>query len=212
MEKKGSFLRSFVIYLLGVQMLALGMVLMVSGDLGVSVGTAVSYVLSCRLTFLSLGVWHYLCHGFVLLLLILILRRVKVFYLLSFLTSIFMGYSMDFYRLFLPETISFLPLRILVLVLGIIGISLGIALNYASGWPAAPFDTFSKEISAHFRWKIGKVKTIFDVTCLAVGVGLSLLFFGKVVGIGWGTAVSAFTIGSCVGFFKKRLERMGLVS
>ncbi|RZS93053.1 YczE/YyaS/YitT family protein [Cuneatibacter caecimuris] len=206
MRGKENIIKNGLLYVSGVQLLALGMVLLVSSDLGVSVGTAVSYVMSRQFPELTLGVWHYLCHGFVLLLLILILRRIRPFYLLSFLTSIFMGYSMDFYRLLLPGQVSGIVLRSLFLALGIVGIGLGIALNYASGWPAAPFDTFSKEISQHFHWKISKVKTIFDLTCLTLAAVFSLLFFRRVVGIGIGTVVSAFTVGICVGFFKKKLE------
>lgn len=180
---------------------------MVRCNLGVSVGTSAYYVLSQRFPFVSLGVWNYMTHGLVLLLMMLILRKVRLFYLASFLTSMFLGYSMDFYGRLFPESFGSMVLRLVLLCAGIVFVALGIAMNYASGWPSAPFDTFSREISAHFGWKISRVKTVFDLTYLTLGIIFSVAFFGRVIGIGIGTLISAFLTGSLVGFFKKRLER-----
>lgn len=205
MEKK-SIARRLLLYILGAQSLAAGMMLLVRSNLGVSVGTSVYYVLSQRFTALSLGVWNYLAHGFVLILMMIILRKVKLFYLASFLTSMFVGYSMDFYGLLLPEDFHSIVLRIVLLCMGIMGIALGVSLIYVSGLPAAPFDTFSKEISKHFNWKISVVKTAFDITCVSLSVILGMIFFRKTVGIGIGTVISALISGTLVGYFKKMLE------
>lgn len=210
--KKNPIIKKLLLYIAGVQILAAGMMLMVRCNLGVSVGTSVYYVLSQRFTSISLGVWSYTAHGFVLILMMLILRKVKLFYLASFLTSMFLGYSMDFYGLLLPEKFDGIVLRMVLLCIGIVGVALGIALNYASSWPAAPFDTFSKEISKHFNWKISVVKTVFDVTCLTLSIIFGMIFFRKIVGIGIGTVISAFTTGTLVGSFKKLLESCRLTA
>ena len=210
MEKK-AIVKKILVYILGVQSLAAGMMLLVRCNLGVSVGTSVYYVLSQRFTAISLGVWNYLAHGFVLILMMLILRRVKLFYLASFLTSMFVGYSMDFYGMLLPESFNGIVLRIALLCIGIVGVALGISLNYASGLPAAPFDTFSKEISKHFNWKISVVKTVFDITCISLSVIFGMIFFRKTVGIGIGTVISALSTGTLVGYFKKMLENCHLI-
>lgn len=206
MEKK-IIVKRCLLYILGVQILAAGMMLMVRCNLGVSVGTSVYYVLSCKFTAISLGVWSYLAHGFVLVLMMLILRKVKLFYLASFFTSMLLGYSMDFYGMLLPESFHGIVPRMALLCIGIVGVALGIALNYASGWPAAPFDTFSKEISKHFNWKISAVKTVFDVTCVTLSIIFGMILLEKIVGIGIGTVISAATTGVLVGGIKKILEK-----
>lgn len=209
---KGKIIKKLLLYIAGIQILALGMMLMVRCDLGVSVGTASYYVFSQRFTFFSLGVWSYLAHGLVLILMMVILRKIRLFYLMSFVTSVLLGYSMDFYGLLLPEKFENMVLRLIFMCVGIVGVALGIALNYASGLPAAPYDTFSKEISRHFNWKISKVKTTFDLTCLSISIVFGFIFFGKIIGIGIGTVVSAFLTGTIIGLFKKLLEQHGLTA
>lgn len=141
-----------------------------------------------------------------------ILRKIRLFYLMSFVTSVLLGYSMDFYGLLLPEKFGNMALRLIFMCVGIVDVALDIALNYASGLPAAPYDTFSKEISRHFNWKISKVKTTFDLTCLSISIVFGFIFFGKIIGIGIGTVVSAFLTGTIIGLFKKLLEQHGLTA
>lgn len=202
--------KQWLYYFVGVQVLALGIIVMVSADLGVSIGTCVAYVLNRRFSFLTLGVWNYLCHGAVMLLLICVLRRVRLSYLVSFGTSVFLGYSMDLYRAVLPDA-SVWPLaaRAALVAFGILAVALGIALSIASGFPPAPFDLFVNELSLHRRWPLAKVKTVFDLSWLALGAALGLLFFGRIIGIGAGTVLSALCTGAAVGFFKARLGAPG---
>ena len=58
MRGKENIIKNGLLYVSGVQLLALGMVLLVSSDLGVSVGTAVSYVMSRQFPELTLSLIH----------------------------------------------------------------------------------------------------------------------------------------------------------
>jgi len=73
---------------------------------------------------------------------------------------------MDFYGMLLPEGFHSMVSRIILLCVGIVWVALGIALNYASGLPTVPFDTFSKEISKHFKWKISILKEFSRIVAL----------------------------------------------
>lgn len=195
--------KEFLIYALGVQVLSVGMVFMVRSQLGVSIGTAVSFVLSERLTFFTLGVWNYICHGAVMVLLMVWLKRVRLRYLLSFLTSIFLGYSIDLYNYLLVFEVQALWLRGGLLAAGILCVALGIALTYLTTFAPAPFDLFNKEIAEHKKTTVARTKTVFDLVCLTTAVGLSLIFFGQIKGVHVGTVACALTLGTCIGFFRK---------
>ncbi|HPW00503.1 MAG TPA: DUF6198 family protein, partial [Oscillospiraceae bacterium] len=61
-------------------------------------------------------------------------------------------------------------------------------------------------VSAHFGKDINKFKVAYDCTSLAVSIGLSFLFFGKLNGIGIGTVIAAVLNGRIIGWFSRRME------
>ena len=52
-----------------------------------------------------------------------------------------------------------------------------------------------------------KIKIGFDVTCLAVTAGLTLLFLHRLDGLGIGTILAAFTMGKGVGIIGNWMDR-----
>ena len=101
-----------IAYFLGLMLLALGTALMVYGDFGMSMVLAPAYILhlflSRFLPFFSFGVAEYALQAVILLLLMLIMRKVKLSYLLSFVATVFYGIVLDAaVRLtgFLPDNI-----------------------------------------------------------------------------------------------------------
>lgn len=200
--------KQILFYIFGVQVLALGISFLVRANLGVSVGTSVSYVLSHHFDFFTLGVWNYIHHGCVMLLLIALTRTVKPTYFISFLTSVFLGYSIDLFDWLLQDAApSGLMLQIVCALCGVVCVGVGISMNLVSGFPAAPFDMFSSEISAWLKQPLVKVKTIFDFSCLGLAILFGFLFFGRMMGIGIGTLLSALFTGAIIGFSTKRLAR-----
>ncbi len=189
------------IFLLGLTCLSLGIVLVIKSNLGVSVATSPPYILSLYFKKISFGQWNYIVHGSVLLLLVAIVRKLTVKYLMSFIVAFFFGLFIDFFNLILVSLQGdTLVARLILFTVGSISISIGVAGFMKSNYPILPFDTFVKEVTLAKNIKYAKFKTGFDLTCFSVSLALSLLFFGKVRGIYFGTFISAIALGSIIGF------------
>ena len=190
------------IFLLGLTCLSLGIVLVIKSNLGVSVATSPPYVLSLYFTKISFGQWNYIVHGFVLMLLVLIIKKLTVKHLMSFLVAFLFGLFIDFFNLILVsiQGNSLLD-RVIFFMVGSIVISIGVAAFMKSNYPILPFDTFIKEVTMAKNIKYSKFKTAFDLTCFTVSLVLGLIFFGRIEGIHIGTFISAVALGSIIGFF-----------
>lgn len=57
----------------------------------------------------------------------------------------------------------------------------------------------------------GRVKLVFDVTLIVIASALSLLFFGRLQGVGIGTVVSALIVGPLVSLFGRVLPGLGRI-
>lgn len=136
------------IFLLGLTCLSLGDVLVIKSNLGISVGASVPYILSLACTKLSFGTWNYIIHGIVLLLLVIIVRKLTVKYLMSFIVAFLFGNFIDFFSSILgPVQVDTMISRVGLFILGTIVISIGVADFMKSNYPILPFDTFVKEIT-----------------------------------------------------------------
>ena len=192
---------NLLIFLLGLTCLSLGIVLVIKSNLGVSVATSPPYILSLYFTRVSFGQWNYIVHGLVLCLLVVIVRKLTVKHLMSFLVAFLFGLFIDFFNLILITLLANTLLeRILLFIVGSIIISIGVAGFMKSNYPILPFDTFVKEITLTKNIKYSKFKTGFDLTCFTTSLVLSLIFFRKIEGIGLGTFISAVALGSMIGF------------
>ena len=189
-----------IAYLLGLLLLSFGIVLAVKANYGVTVATSPSYVLSQYFTVLSFGVFNYLMQGAVFLLTIIVLRRVKIRYLLSFLTAVIFGFTIDFFGM-LMRGIQLVghPERMLFFVLSILVIAGGLVFFYKSNMPILPFDIFVKEVSAAKEIEVSRFKLRFDLAMCSIAVVMSFLLLGELRGVSIGTLLSALLIGPVLG-------------
>lgn len=188
------------IFLLGLSCLSLGVVLVIKSNLGVSVATSPPYILSLYFTKITFGQWNYIAHGFVLMLLVINVRKLTVKYLMSFVVAFLFGVTIDLFNLLLVSVhVNTLIGRIMLFIIGSIIISIGVAAFMKSDYPILPFDTFIKEITLIKNIKYAKLKTGFDLVCFTISLTLSMIFFGKIKGINIGTFISAIILGSVIG-------------
>ena len=69
-------------------------------------------------------------------------------------------------------------------------------------------EAFVKAVSDRTGHNPGNVKIAFDVGCVALAAGLSLLLFrGQIIGVREGTVISALLTGLVVEYFVRRLSR-----
>ena len=192
-------------YFVGLFVLAIGTALMERGDFGMSMVVAPAYILHRWLVeflpFFSFGMAEYTLQFVILILLAAVMRRVKIGYLLSFVTAVLYGFMLDFClwaASFLPTGI---PARIVFFLLGMVICSVGVALLFRTYFPPEAYELFVKEIAAKTGAPISRVKTIYDYVSCAVGIVLSFVFFGfgVFVGVKWGTVVCALINGFMIG-------------
>lgn len=209
-------IQSFILFLVGLGLLSLGVVLVVKSNLGISVATSVPYVFSLQFTKLSFGQWNYIIHGSTILLLVLIVKKLTVKYLMSFIVAFLFGVTIDFFTILLTSYIANTILeRIVLFMIASIIISIGIASLIKSNYPILPFDTFIKEITESKKIQYKKFKTGFDLVCFTISVISCIIFFGRLQGLHVGTLVSAIILGSmigtCLDFMNKYVIRTSIL-
>lgn len=85
--------------------------------------------------------------------------------------------------------------------------SFSVAMFYKTYLYPQVYDFFVKGVSGKFGIKLSRFKTCFDLSCLAVAAIMSLAFFRRFEGIGWGTLVIASINGTIIGFFCRLFDK-----
>lgn len=196
-----------VAYTLGILVLAFSVVLMLRSGWGNSSGTALGYLLNLRFPLFTIGEWFYIVQGFVLVLLCVLLKQVKLWYFVGFITAIVYGYAIDFFNWLLGSFQavglfqSFLCYLVSFLIFGV-----GVAFFMVSDMPPLIYDLFAREVAKHFSKSVGMVKTGVDVTVLAASLFCSFFFFHRLIGIGAATVLTSVFAGTYMHKVKRFLD------
>lgn len=210
--KKKTFYEE-VAYVVGLLMLALGTALTEFGGFGISMVVAPAYILHLKvstiLPFFSFGMAEYVLQATILLVMMLLLRKVKVAYFLSFLTAVLYGFALDG----AISLVSILPengiiIKVVAYVAGVIICAAAIALLFHTYLPPEVYEMFVKEVSSKLQIKLSTFKIMYDCGSLLIAVVLSFVLFKAIVGIGVGTIVCAFLNGMLIACFSNIYERV----
>ena len=139
----------------------------------------------------------------------LVMKRLKLSYLFSFITAMIYGTILDgAMALFALLPDGGFGLRVLWYSLGILSCTFGVALLFHTYMAPEAYELVVKELTVKTGKDISQIKTIYDCSSVVLCVVLSFAFFGfgKFVGINWGTAVGAVLNGFLIGRFSKLLE------
>jgi len=201
-------------YVVGIVLLAMSAAFMTKSDFGVSMVIAPAYILHLEvakyLPWFSFGMSAYLVQTFIILLMSLILRKIKLNYFFSIVTAVAYGYTLDlFIYLIKPLPTDILALRLVYFLGGMIICSLGVALIFHTYLPPEAYELFVKNIAEKYGFSISRMKTVYDCVSCLVAVVLSFLFFGfmQFEGVKIGTLVCALCNGTIIGAFSRLLER-----
>ena len=178
--------------ILGIVINSFSVALFLKSNAGMSTISLTSYILNLVFPVLTIGTWNYLIQWIMIGALILILRKVKVGYLLSFVLAIIFGTLLDFFHVCLqglPDGIGF---RIFYFIFAFSMCAIGTTFLIRCKIPVLPSDTFMRDVSNYFHTTIKMVKTPFDVFCLILSAVLGFLYTGEFPGIGIGTVINAF--------------------
>ena len=201
-------------YPLAIIILSFAVSMLSAADFGISMIVAPAYLLSLKTGVLTFGQAEYVIQAGLFVLLCIILRRFKPVYLFSFVTCLVYGFVLDLWRkipVFNPSVVEpgsmALWLRIVMFVFGVVLTAFAIALFFKTYFYPQVYDFFVKAVSCRYPVKLSVIKTIVDFSCLTASVIMTLAFFGKFVGIGWGTLFMTVINGTAIGFFSKVLDK-----
>ena len=200
-------------FVLGVAINSFGVAFITKSALGTSQISSVPYVLSLWQPSMSFGMTTFLFNMLFILGQIVLLRR--EFHPIQFLQiavnvlfSSLIDVSMALLGFFQPDT---LPVRLISLLVGCAILAVGITIEVAPDTLVVPGEGIVRAISQVSGKRFGTVKVYFDVSLIVIAVVLSLLFFGKLNGIGVGTVVSARIVGTFVNIIDRHFPLLDYI-
>lgn len=207
MEEKRKVLRGEVALVIAVIINSLGVLLMLQSGSGISAISSVPYAFQQVFPRLTLGTWTYIFQGLLVLSLMIMRKKFVPSYLFSFVVGFAFGEMMDVHELWITRLPLNISLRILYFVLSYLIICIGIALSNRCKLPIIPTDLFPREVADITKVPYARIKIGFDVICLLVTAGMTYFCLGRIMGLGIGTIVAAFTMGKGIAIVGKWMDR-----
>ena len=204
-----------VAYGLGMVGLSLSVALMTRADFGVSMVVAPAYLLYLKVNSLwptfTFGMAEYLLQGALLVATALAVKKLRPYFLFSFVTAVVYGLLLDGWMLLTAQLpADAFGLRILWYVLGILLGAASIACFFKTYIAPEAYELLVKELALKLEKPTHRVKTVYDCVSCVVAVLMSFAFFGlwRFEGVKLGTVICAmvngFLIGRCTDFLERR--------
>lgn len=184
----------WIIYILSINILALGIILNTRTDLGVAAFTSLFYAFS-KVNNISLGTASIILYLILIIVQICLVRKLTITIFLEIPFSLIFGYITDFYDSLIKIRCSNLLSAYLLLLIAIIFVSLGVYFSVSCNLIATPVESTVKTISQVYNLKFSLVKNVFDITMIIMMLLLCLVLQIPVYGIGMGTVLSALLVG-----------------
>lgn len=198
-----------VIYILGLFVLALGVVFSINSGLGVSPVNSLPYLLS-KVTGKEIGTMVIIVFSFFILVQIVILRRdFKWINLTQLIFSTIFGYFTDFAKIIIGDfTIPTYFGQLVMLAISIFLVALGISLYVGGQLVNMPSEGMVAAINQKILTKhsFADVKVIVDTTIVSLGIIVSLIFLGRLEGIREGTVICAIVVGKLMKPIQKKIN------
>lgn len=206
---KRELIKRYFLLVVGVFFIGLGIAVSKRSNLGISPVSSVANVMSLRFNFFTVGTWLMLWNCLFILIQIAILRKnFKPIQLLQFPISLLLGVFTDVG----VGMVSYLSAvsyseRLSLILVGMVILALGITLSVISDTVMNVGEAFVDVVSKVLNKSFGGVKVVFDVSCVAMSIILSLIFFdGTIVGTREGTLITACLTGFVVKWMTKKLK------
>lgn len=188
-----------LMYVLAMVFMPFAVALCTKADLGLSMIAAPTYIISERVDFLTYGQTEYIFQALVLVIMCIIIKKFKWSYLTSFVSAVIYGTVLDFYIWLLGDWhVTEMWMRVVVFILGIVFTALGVAMFINTYIAPCAYDYLVKMVVEERHFPLKKVKLINDFTYLGVSVALTLILFGKFVGVTYGTLIIAVVNGHLI--------------
>lgn len=202
-------INSEVCFYLGLIVLAFGVQFLIIADFGMPIVQACCYILSEKISWLSFGMANYFIHVLLLGVLAISTKKITLKYIISFINAFIYGLIIDGVEYLLRNvTAATIAGRIVFFFFGFWFVVLAVILFFRTNIPLLPYDMFVKDLSVYKKWEMSRFKIVFDISWIFFVPPLSYLCFGKLVGIGWGTIISAIFIAVSVSLTIKYFDKV----
>ena len=201
-------------WICGIVLCAFGVALTIKADFGVSMIAAPPYILHMKLSqyipSLTLGTTEYCFQGVLLAVMMILVRKIRLKYFLSFLTAVIYGKVLDLMLMLLGGGDPFedMAVRIVCFVAGGLITAVAIAFFFRTYLPLQIYELFVTECASTFKKPNEKVKFIFDGGCLVLSIALPLILLHSLEGIGIGTVLLTICNAPIIGLSGKLLARI----
>lgn len=205
-------LKRLFIYITGFVILAAGVNISKTAQLGISPVSAIPYAMEL-IWGISLGMATFLFNIMVIGLQIILLRKnykpIQLLQLVcTYLFGLFITYTSREYLLFWLPLPSFYLMKILYLLISIIVIGIGASLYLIPNFVPLPAEGLAKALVELSKDKIkfSNAKVGVDSFMVLISALLSLVFLGGLKSVREGTILAALLIGKVVGFVFKHYK------
>lgn len=195
----------YALFLIGINLLALGIILNTRSNLGVAAFTSFFYALS-EITGISLGTASIIVYLVLIILQVILQKQLRIPVLLQIPFSFVFGFVTDLYDYLVPEMSLSILGRSLLLAVAILTTSVGVYIYTNCRLVMTPVEGTVQTIADRWKLRFSLVKNCFDFSMLILTVLLCLLLRQPILGIGAGTVLSALFLGRIIGIYEKKFS------
>lgn len=201
--------RRFIVYAIGMFVLALGLTLNTKADLGVSPIISVPYSIS-QITGYNFGDLTFVVHAlFVVVQMVIHLNLKKNKKIMSDLLqlplSLIFTRLLNIFSTYIPTSQN-LGIRFIVLAFAIICTGVGAAMSLSMQLVPNPGDGIVQALAERFNKSVGLTKNLFDCFNLCITLCISIFIAHQIVGVGIGTVIAVLGVGRVIALFHHIFE------
>ena len=209
--KKENLIRRYIIFLLGLILVAFGVAFATKANLGSSPIAVIPYSLSLILPQFSFGKWTIIFSILLIVIECILLKKNidKMEIIVQIIITFFFGYVTDFSMFCLS---AFNPdiyvAKIISLLTGCMIIAIGAYLEVIADVAMLPGDAFVRAIARVSGKEFGIVRVISDVCMTVIAAVMCLVFLRELSGAREGTVIAALLIGNVVKMITPRMTKV----
>lgn len=200
-----NLIKRILLYILGMNIMAIGIVLNTRTDLGVAAISSVPFAYSILLN-MSLGLTTFILYIIFILVQCILLKKFDLTIFLQIPMAILVSIFIEIYDIIMPHTKLVFAIAFIILLISNTLTGLGVYLMTKSDLILDPgngiVETLCKVLNRPFSY----LRIRFDIMLVIFTCLSGLIIKHKIVGIGIGTIVSAYLIGKMVGISDKILK------
>ena len=198
-------------YILGMLILALGIVLVTKANIGIAPASCIPYTLFVLFPFFTFGTWTSLFHFLCVLAQLVVMRRLTVKLVLQIPLAYVFGKIIDLFGILLNFTATSFAMGLLVLFGAILCLCFGISIVAGADLMLPPPDAMLRTISAKSSWPMGRTKFVGDICFVLSAIVLSsILVQTPLLVIGVATVLCMLLTGNGVSLIQRLMPFLDL--